>query len=114
MQFPTNLVLLGASAIAVVALVVSGRFLVATAREMGNPDLDQAARRFMGYWAMAVAIAMLSVGTAVTIIVHPNGRSPSQEPIEQEGEGDGTTLPDKPTTTALSESNAKPALVRKR
>ena len=112
-MFPVNLVLLGASAVAVVAIIVSGRFLIATAHEMGNPDLDHEARSFIGYWALAVTVAILSVGTAVTIIAHAKNSSASSERIAQENKGDEVTPRDKPTMTALNEHGPKSALSQK-
>lgn len=114
MVFPANIVLLGASAVAGIALIVAGRLLVTTAREMGNPDLDQTARAFIGYWALAVTVAMLSVGTAVTLIVHLSNPSPPRERVARESKSDDAIPPDEPTMTALNESSTKAALIQKR
>lgn len=95
MLFPANLVLLGASTVAVVALIASGRLLIATAHEMGNPKLCQKARAFMGYWALAVTVAMLSVGTTVTLLAHRDTMRPSAESLAQAGTGSEVIPPDK-------------------
>lgn len=86
MILPDNIVLLGASAVAGIALIVAGRLLVTAAREMGNPDLDQTARTFMECWALVVAVAILSFGAGVTMIAHANK---SQGPTETIATGKG-------------------------
>lgn len=94
MIFPANIVLLGASAVAGIALIVAGHLLVTTAREMGNPDLDQTARTFMGCWALAVAVTLLSFGAGVTMIAHANNLHAPTEAIA-EGNDNNVVLPRK-------------------